>query len=51
MIMASFGKRLTRFAAARTIPAVQSGFCVFLKEALGSIRGLRAQLQGKLNRE
>jgi hypothetical protein len=64
-MMASYGKRLTRFAAAQTICAVQSGFCVFLGKAFFIWRmiwsenrvfklrdhALRPRLQGKLNRE
>jgi hypothetical protein len=64
-MMASYGKRLTRFAAAQTICTVQSGFCVFLGKAFFSWRmiwsenrvsklrdhALRPRLQGKLNRE
>jgi hypothetical protein len=37
-MMASYGKRLTRFAAAQTICTVQSGFCVFLGKAFFSWR-------------
>jgi hypothetical protein len=59
-MMASFGKRLTRFAAARTIHAVQIRILRVLGKGLFSSHDLLAKnpdhalwpkLQGKLNRE
>jgi hypothetical protein len=55
-MMASFGKRLTRFVAAQTIRAVQIRILRVLGKGLCSAHDISDQalwpkLQGKLNRE